>query len=357
MKFGLFSHVPWPEDTAPQQVVDNITEEFVVGEGLGFDSGWLAEHHFSRYGIGSASLMLLANIAARTTSLRLGTAVIIPPLHHPVRLAEDTATLDLLSAGRLDAGFGRGTAGYEYTGYSVDSDESQARFQESIQVIEGLWTTPGFTHEGQYFRVNNANLVPPPVQKPHPPMYIAATRSQETQDFVAASGHSGIMGVVLDTSDALELCHRLLADSRKSGREMDMGGIPFFRYFYVAETEEQARRDSEAALNWTMDVNQWRRTYREGSEVYDSLEGFRKMRTELPPSYEYLFEHRAFIGNPDQIVAKICALQDAGIGYFGCNFSFGGMPQDRVLKSMELFAREVMPAFSQQPTSSGGRDS
>lgn len=346
MKFGLFSHVPWPEDVAPSQVVDNITEEFVVGEELGFDSGWLAEHHFSRYGLGSASLMLLANIAARTKKLRLGTAVIIPPLHHPVRLAEDTATLDLLSGGRLDAGFGRGQGGYEYAGYSVDHDESQLRFQESIQIIEGLWTTRNFSYEGKHFQVQNANLVPPPVQQPHPPMYIAATRTRETQDFAAASGHSGIIGVVLDTTDGLDLCYQLVEGASEAGKPMDVGGIPFFRYFYVGETEEQARRDSEAALNWTMDVNQWRRTYQRGSEVYDSLDDFLRTRTELPPSFDYLFEHRAFIGNPDQIVVKIRALQDAGIGYFGCNFSFGGMPQDKVLKSMELFAREVMPAFN-----------
>ena len=345
MKFGLFSHVPWPEDVAPSQVVDNITEEFVVGEELGFDSGWLAEHHFSRYGLGSASLMLLANIAARTKKLRLGTAVIIPPLHHPVRLAEDTATLDLLSGGRLDAGFGRGQGGYEYAGYSVDHDESQLRFQESIQIIEGLWTTRNFSYEGKHFQVQNANLVPPPVQQPHPPMYIAATRTRETQDFAAASGHSGIIGVVLDTTDGLDLCYQLVEGASEAGKPMDIGGIPFFRYFYVGETEEQARRDSEAALNWTMDVNQWRRTYQRGSEVYDSLDDFLRTRTELPPSFDYLSEHRAFIGNPEQIIAKIRALQDAGIGYFGCNFSFGGMPQDKVLKSMELFAREVMPEF------------
>ena len=346
MKFGLFSHVPWPEDIAPSQVVDNITEEFVVGEQLGFDSGWLAEHHFSRYGLGSASLMLLANIAARTTTLRLGTAVIIPPLHHPVRLAEDTATLDLISNGRLDAGFGRGTAGYEYTGYSVDSDESQLRFQESIRIIEGLWTTPNFSFKGEHYSVENTNLVPPPVQKPHPPMYIAATRSRETQDFAAASGHSGIIGVVLDTSDGLALCGQLVEDARGAGKPMDMGGIPFFRYFYVAETEKDARRDAEPALNWTLDVNQWRRSYNRGSEVYDSLEDFKRTRTELPPSFEYLFQHRAFIGDPGQIIAMIKALQDSGINYFGCNFSFGGMPQDKVLKSMELFAREVMPVFA-----------
>ena len=346
MKFALFSHVPWPENAAPRQVVDNITEEFCVGEQLGFESGWLAEHHFSRYGLGSASLMLLANIAARTTTLRLGTAVIIPPLHHPVKLAEDTATLDLLSNGRLDCGFGRGTAGYEYTGYSVDSAESQGRFQESIHIIKGLWTTRNFTYEGQYYRVEKANLVPPPVQQPHPPMFIAATRTRETQDFAAASGHSGIIGVVLDTGDGLELCRALVNGAAQAGKPMDIGAIPFFRYFYVADTEAQARRDTEAALNWTLDVNQWRRTYSQGSEVYDRLDDFRQTRTELPPSYEYLFQNRAFIGNPQQCIAKIRALQDAGINRFGCNFSFGGIPQSKVLKSMQLFAQEVMPAFT-----------
>ena len=290
--------------------------------------------------------MLLANIAARTTTLRLGTAVIIPPLHHPVRLAEDTATLDLLSGGRLDAGFGRGQGGYEYAGYSVDHAESQERFRESIRIIEGLWTTRDFTFEGDHYQVRNANLVPPPVQKPHPPMYIAAPRSQETQDFAATSGHSGIIGVVLDTTDGLSLCDQLVDGAREAGRPMDMGGIPFFRYFYVAETEEQARRDAEPGLNWTLDVNQWRRSYSRGSEVYDSLEEFKRTRTEYPPSFEYLYEHRAFIGNPEQVATKIRALQDAGIGYFGCNFSFGGMPQDKVLRSMELFAREVMPEFA-----------
>ena len=353
MKFGLFSHVPWPEELTPSQVVDNITEEFVVGEELGFDSGWLAEHHFSRYGLGSASLMLLANIAARTKKLRLGTAVIIPPLHHPIRLAEDTATLDLLSSGRLDAGFGRGQGGYEYAGYSVDHDESQLRFQESIQIIEGLWTTRNFSYEGRHFQVKDANLVPPPVQKPHPPMYIAATRTRETQDFAAASGHSGIIGVVLDTTDGLDLCYQLVEGAREASKPMDIGGIPFFRYFYVAETEEQARRDSEPALNWTLDVNQWRRTYKQrqrglrqpGRLPKDPHRAAAVLR--VPVSAPRL--HR----QPGPDIAKIRALQDAGIGYFGCNFSFGGMPQDKVLKSMELFAREVMPASFPPPAGEG----
>ena len=340
--------MPWPEDTDPGQVVDNITEEFCVGEQLGFDSGWVAEQPLfalrHRFGVADAAGQHRgAHHDAQAGDGGDNTAA--APSGQGWR--EDTATLDLLSGGRLDAGFGRGQGGYEYAGYNVKHDESQARFQESVRIIEGLWTTRNFTYEGEYFQVEETNLVPPPVQKPHPPMYIAATRSRETQDFAAASGHSGIMGVGAGH-------HRRPRPVQPVGkglakwlaRKMDLGGIPFFRYFYVAETEEQARRDSEAALNWTMDVNQWRRTYQRGSEVYDSLDTFRQSRTEYPPSFEYLYQHRAFIGNPDQIIAKISALQDAGIGYFGCNFSFGGMPQDKVLKSMELFAEKVMPEFA-----------
>ena len=309
MDFALFSHVPWPEGTEPRQVFDDITEEFVLGEELGFKSAWMAEHHFTRYGLGSALMVVASNIFAKTTTLRLGSAVLVSPLHLPARLAEETATLDVLSGGRLDVGFGRGAAGSEYNVANVPGEESQSRFQESITMIEGLWTTRDYSFEGQHYKVTNANLVPPPVQKPHPPIYIAATRTQATQEFVAGTGHPLIIGVVLDTADAVALCHTMIDLAKSKGNTMTMSQIPFFRYFYVAETEEQAKADTRTALNWNIDMIQWRRTFEFGSEVWEKMEDFRKTRTELPPSYEYLYENRAFIGDPDQIIAKIKALE------------------------------------------------
>ena len=312
---------------------------------MGFHSAWLAEHHFSRYGLGSSSLVLAGSIAAQTKTIRLGTAVLVPPLHHPVRLAEDTATVDSISGGRLDVGFGRGTAGYEYSGLNVDREDSQGRFQESISVIQGLWTTSEYSHRGQYFQVEQATLVPPPVQKPHPPIYLAATRTQATLEYVASTGHSLMVGVVQDTPDALDLCRRFVKLSQKAGHNVPMSRIPFFRYFYVADSEAQARKDSQDALNWTLDMSQWRRTFTMGSEVNHRLEDWRKTRSELPPSYDYLFQHRAIIGTPDQCVAKIKDLQEQGIDYFGCNFSFGGLEHNKLLRSMKLFSQEVMPHF------------
>lgn len=346
MKFGLFTHIPWPEGKDPKQVLDHTTEEVVYAEEIGFHSAWVAEHHFSRYGLGSSSLVFSASVAAQTKKIRLGTAILVPPLHHPIKLAEDAATLDLVSGGRLDAGFGRGTAGYEYAGYNVDQGESQERFQETISIVQGLWTTPGFSYSGKYFDVEEVNLVPPPMQKPHPPIYIAATRTPATLDYVAASGHPLIIGVVLDIVDAVDLCHRYVEKSKEAGYDVPISRIPFFRYVYVGETKEQARKDTEAELSWTLDMGQWRRTFERGSEVYHKMDDWRKERTELPTSNEHLYDRRAIIGTPAQCVAQIKELQSQGIEYFGCNFSFGAMEQGKMLRSMKLFAEEVMPHFN-----------
>jgi alkanesulfonate monooxygenase SsuD/methylene tetrahydromethanopterin reductase-like flavin-dependent oxidoreductase (luciferase family) len=346
MKFGIFTHVPWPEGSDPRQVFEDATEEVVHAEELGYHSAWLAEHHFSRYGIGSSLPALAGSLAARTETIRLGTAVLVPPLHNPITLAEDTATLDVISGGRLDVGFGRGTAGYEYTGYNVDREESQGRFQESIAVIKGLWTTPEFSHQGNFYQVTRANLTPPPLQRPHPPIYLAATRTEETLEYAATTGHPLMIGVVLDTSDSVALCHRYVHLSKEAGHNVSIAEIPFFRYVYVAETEEQARKEAEPGLSWTMDMIQWRRSFTESSEVYQRLDEWRSNRDELPTSCEYLYENRAVVGSPEQCVAQIKALQEQGIEYFGCNLSFGGLEHRLQMRSLELFAKEVMPHFA-----------
>jgi alkanesulfonate monooxygenase SsuD/methylene tetrahydromethanopterin reductase-like flavin-dependent oxidoreductase (luciferase family) len=346
MKFALFSHIPWPEGSDPSRIFEEITEQIQYGEELGFHSAWLAEHHFSRYGLGSSSLLLASHIAARTKTIRLGTAVLVPPLHHPIRLAEDTATLDRLSHGRLDVGCGRGSAGFEYRGYDVAQEESQGRFQETIKIVQGLWTTPDFTYEGRYFRVNRATLVPPPVQRPHPPLYIAATRTRTTLEFVVSTGQPLIIGVVLDHIDALDLCRRFVAMSEEAGHGVPMSRLPFFRYFYVGDSEAQVRADTQPCLEWTLDMIQWRGSIKEGSDVSGRLDDWRRSRATLPPSYDYLYEKRAVFGTPEQCAAKIREFREQGIEYFGCNFAFGGMEHRKVLRSMELFAKEVMPRFA-----------
>ncbi len=345
MKFGLFTHIPWPEHVPPARLFAEAIEQAVFAEQLGFHSVWIAEHHFSRYSLGSSSLVFASAVAARTSRIRLGTGVLIPTLHNPIRLAEDTATLDCVSGGRLDVGFGRGTFGYEYGGFGVDEQESQARFQESVRIVQGLWTTQEFSHAGKFYTLNKLNLAPPPLQTPHPPIYIAASYTQETLEFLVNGGYNLCIAVVQDTQRSLELCQRYLSLSAAAGVNASLADVPFFRYFYVAESEAQARQDTEAHINWILDIMQWRRNFRESSEIPHRIADWRAARTELPLGYDYIRGNRAFIGTPEQCVEQIAALRAQGVEYFGCNFAMGGIPHEKVMRSMQLFADEVMPRF------------
>ena len=161
------------------------------------------------------------------------------------------------------------------------------------------------------------------------------------------NGYKLCIAVVQDTRQSLELCRRYLALSAEAGRMPTLDDVPFFRYFYVAETEEQAREDTAAHINWILDIMQWRRNFSESSEVPYRIEDWRRERAELPLSFDYISDNRAFIGTPDQCAAKIAELRAQGVEYFGCNFAMGGIPHDKVMRSMRLFAEEVMPRFKE----------
>jgi len=146
-------------------------------EELGFDAVWLAEHHFTRFGIVPSAIPFATYVAARTKKIRIGTGVSVLTFHHPVFMAEETAMLDVLSQGRLDFGVGRGQVVYEYNNFKVEYDSRTRRFQEIVDIILGLWQTPGFTYHGQYYSVDDLTIAPVPVQQPHPPMYLAVSRT------------------------------------------------------------------------------------------------------------------------------------------------------------------------------------
>lgn len=253
--------------------------------------------------------------------------------------------LDRVSGGRVDIGFGRGSAGYEYVGLGIDRDESQVRFREAIEIVCGLWTTPDFCYDGKYYHVSHANLVPMPVQLPHPPVYVAATRTPETLDFAAASGHPLLVGTVLDTPDAMDLRRRFLEKAEAAGNHFSVSQIPFCRYMHVALTDAEAQSNTKPAMEWVQDMIQWRGTIHEGSEVYQKLDDFRARRSGLPTSYEHIYNNRAFFGTPDAVAAKIAAVLDTGTNLFACGFAFGDIDHSTVMRSMELFAKEVMPRF------------
>jgi len=175
MRFGFFDQLPCASGYTERQRYRDILAQIELGDTLGFDTAWLGELHFSRaFSILADPLMVLAAAAQRTTRIRLGTAVTLLPLHNPVKIAEEAATADILSDGRLEFGVGRGTAPLHYSGYDIPQEESRDRFGEALDFILQAWTNESFSFEGKHYRACNLTVVPRPLQSPHPPVRIAA---------------------------------------------------------------------------------------------------------------------------------------------------------------------------------------
>ena len=345
MKFGLFSHVAWPEGTSQKQIYGDKLEQVLFAEEMGFDSAWMAEHHFTRYGIVSSLPLFLTYLAAKTQRIRLGTAVSVLPLHNPVLLAEQLATLDVLSSGRLDVGVGRGFGSEEHRVFRLDRDQTSRMYSEVVDVLVGLWTTPGFSYEGEYHKINEVTLVPEPVQKPHPPVYMAASFSAANVELAVEKRLPITVGVMRDHEPGLSWFpeYRRLAAAR--GFSVDTSNWPFQRMVHVSETEKEAREAPRDGVMWMLERVSLVRDTGVGSDVHQDFEQWRRTH-KSQVTYEHVMQHRAFFGTPKTVAAKIKWLRDEhNIHNFVGHFSTGGMEQSKVLRSMELFAKEVMPQF------------
>ena len=196
MKFGLFSSAQASShDLGPEtgQGFRDYLEYNVEAEALGYRSSFSVEHHFTGWNQVSATLMLLMALAMRTKTLRLGTAVIVLPWHNPVLLAEQAATLDLMSGGRFDFGIGKGYRHSEFKGFQIAQEESEARFEEAVEVMTRAWTTrERFSHRGRFWHFEDIVVEPPPAQRPHPPLWVAAA-SEPSIRRAAARGFNLIL--------------------------------------------------------------------------------------------------------------------------------------------------------------------
>jgi alkanesulfonate monooxygenase SsuD/methylene tetrahydromethanopterin reductase-like flavin-dependent oxidoreductase (luciferase family) len=332
MRFGLLCTAQAESlELAPEtgQGFRDYLDFNVESEALGFYSSFLVEHHFSGWNQVSATLTLLTCLAMRTTTLRIGTAVITLPWHNPVLLAEQAATLDLVSGGRLDFGVGKGYRHTEFTGFCIPQEEAQARFDEALEVIVRSWTTRSrFSHSGRFWRFSDIVVEPPAAQRPHPPLWMAA--GAEASIRRAADGG---MNLLLDQ----------YADPRAIGerialyrRAREAGGAPFdpmqvavARQLYVASDEA----DKAAALARLAAYN---RRLLAVSRPPDGGSGSHVLAYTASPGET---ERNALIGTSEEIRAGLEALESAGAAYVLLTI-LGGKSQ------LQAFAREIMPAFS-----------
>ena len=332
MKFGLFGSAQAnSRDFGPEtgQGFRDWLDDNVEAEALGFRSTFLVEHHFTGWHQVSATLMLLTALAMRRTTLRLGTAVIVLPWHNPVLLAEEAATLDLISGGRFDFGVGKGYRHSEFHGFQIAPEEAQARFDECVALMTRAWTTrERFSHQGRFWRFADIVVEPPPAQRPHPPLWVAAG-SEASIRRAAARGFNLILDQYASAQSLGERIAIYKSERAAHGLAFDPMRVAVARQLYVAkdEADKQAALVRQAAYTQrTVDVSRAPDQAR-GSHVLayaDKAGGT---------------EENALFGAPDEICAMLEALRAAGVGYVLLTIA-GGREQ------MRRFARDIMPAFA-----------
>ncbi len=196
MRFGLFggARTEMGEQASDSRIYTDYIDYICEAEALGFHSVFLVEHHFTGFGQISATLNFLTYLAAKTTTLRLGTAVLVLPWHNPALLAEQAATLDLLSNGRFDFGIGKGYRWGEFHGFCMAMEEAEERYQETVAFLCRAWTGGGrFSHHGKYWNYDDVVIEPAPVQKPHPPLWVGA-QSPSSIRYAAENGFNLLLG-------------------------------------------------------------------------------------------------------------------------------------------------------------------
>ena len=345
MKFGMMYLFSEYGNTPQAQVFEEFLQEVELAEELGFDSVWLPEHHFSVYGMLGDTLTLAAAVAARTEHIKIGTAVVLLPLQHPVRVAEQAALVDCLSNGRLLLGVGRAYQPGEFAGFGVDPAESRARFFESIEILLKCFSGEKFSYDGKFWNCKDVELFPRPVQKPYPPIYMAAV-SPPSYQLAAVHGLSILRAprftrISLVQEQWGEYCAQML----EKGRDPMAQYQPMLIQRFVADTEEDAKRIAEPHATWYHELFQKVLPGAPGREVHPGYEVYDTVRqAHAKVTYDDLANWGSAFGTPEQVADRIITYaRDAGVNHWMAEMKFGGLAHDDALRSMKLFAKEVMP--------------
>jgi probable F420-dependent oxidoreductase len=308
-------------------------EEVIRAEALGFDSVWMEEHHGVEDHYWPSPLPVLAGFATRTSTLLLGTDILVFPFYHPVRLAEDIALLDVMSGGRFIFGTAIGYKPDEFALYGTPLEKRGARFEEGLQLMKALWTNDAVTFRGHYYQLDDARLEPKPASKPHPPVWIGGW-GKLTLKRAAILADAWIPGPTADLARLLDGKRQLLAHRAAAGLTVTVTEWPLTRDVIIADNDATARELAERHI-----MVSYRDEYAGGWKhpFIDS-----RAATDL----ESLRRDRFIIGGPEQCIAQMRRFVEAyGMTHVICRLFFPGMPHQHIMRELELLAREVMPAF------------
>jgi alkanesulfonate monooxygenase SsuD/methylene tetrahydromethanopterin reductase-like flavin-dependent oxidoreductase (luciferase family) len=352
MRFGVLYNIDYHEDVhgSASRYYGAILDQAVVLEELGYDSVWFGEHHYAGYSFGSPAAMAVA-AAARTTRLRVGTGVSLVPLHHPLRLAEEYAMVDVLSGGRLEYGIGRGFLKSAYDLFGIDAEESVRRFREGAEVILAAWNAAGkpFEVDGEFWTLRGAECFPPPVQQPHPPVYASGAATLDSYVWAARRGLNLATAFFLPRQDFVrEAIAQYRSELAAAGHDPASCEVLGVIQMYCAESEADA-----AERGWAFTQNYLRffsgldARNPHDAAAYAAYRQRPSGRTMGDLTYEQFDRaNLALIGDVDRVIAKLRWVEEfyRPDGLL-LEVAQGAMPPELVIPVCERFARHVMPLF------------
>ncbi len=373
MKFAAFTTVAGSagEASNAEEHIDNLRQQTILAEELGFEAMWLGEHHFGPYAVGDLPnpILLGADLAARTSRIRIGQMANIAPWWHPIRLAEDIAILDNLTGGRVEVGFGRGIWPYEGPQFHPNADprkdaENRELFQETVEIAREIWTNEYFSYQGTNYhfpadgtafshplyppnpawqdgeRVTKLRVTPRPYQKPHPPLWMTVS----TDRSVTTAAEMGLKACYWQPParrirERMELYAQVRAE--REGRPFALAeDQAVMRSTYVASSMEEARRDAEESIMSAFVFNdpfRGRQVFTNPGEV---------LGDDVQLDWDFLEPRSLLVGSPEDVVGKIEELREVcHLDYLLVEFSHMGMPLAKSLRNLETFATRVMPRF------------
>jgi alkanesulfonate monooxygenase SsuD/methylene tetrahydromethanopterin reductase-like flavin-dependent oxidoreductase (luciferase family) len=347
MRFGTYHVFQCPPGRTPRQVIAEEIERAMLAEDLGFDDIWVPEQHFSPYCLCGDALLMAGHLAARTRHVHIGTAVVNLTFTHPLRFLERVALLDHSTGGRVEVGVGRGYQFPQYGVFGVPIDQTRARFDEALDIILRAWSGEEFAHHGHHFQLPHVQVWPAPLRTPAE-ILLHAVNSPESMVRAIERGLPALMARPLSPfAEQVAEFGRYRAALRNADVDPDpvLRRATVLKYAFVAPTRDEARRLARAALEWDLTILQ-HLTTPTTTEMPRGYELYEKRGGRLPDySYDDWLEHVLLFDEPGACRDKIAALAAAGVQRLLLWMGPGGVEHDLLVRSMRLFAEQVIPHF------------
>ena len=345
MKFSLFAHMERIEPgTSHARLFDELTELVLMAEEAGFGTAWIGEHHGMEFTIAPNPFINLAYLGAKTSRIRLGTGTVVAPFWHPIKLAGEAALTDVATGGRLDLGLARGAYAFEYERLTPGLDAMGAgqRLREMVPVIKKLWEGD-HAHQGEFWSFPATTVVPRPVQRPHPPLWLAA-RDPNSHAFAVAQG-CNVQVTPLASGDAevASLMERFEA-ACAAHPEGPRPRIMLLQHAFVAASAAEADRLARDLSRFYCYFGAWFKNERPVRQGF--IEPLSEAEMAAMPNYAPdVMRKNLVIGQPDEVIARLKGYEALGYDQYSVWID-SGLSHERKKKSLDLFVREVMPAFA-----------